>query len=84
MRVQRAAQVTTRDTQRLRLIRQRWSPARLPCELCDTQTQMLTPEEAAAFARTDVQEINSRIEHGSLHGQETAEGFRLICLNALL
>lgn len=45
---------------------------------------MLTPEEAAAFARTDVESINSRVRLGTLHANETAEGPPLICLNSLL
>jgi hypothetical protein len=85
LRTTRAAQVTNRDTQRVRLIRERWNPAaHLPCERCDGHTQTLTPEEAARFARTDLPTIVSLAELGTLHRTETAEGQPLICLNSLL
>jgi hypothetical protein len=82
--MKRAAQVTARDTQRVWLIRQRWSPVRACCAQCNGQGQLLTPAEAAAFARTDVPTINALMESGQLHWQETAEGARLICLKSLL
>ena len=84
MKTTRAAQVTTRDTQRVRLIRERWSPAHTRCELCEGHTQMLTPDEAARFARTDLATIISLAELGTLHPTEAAEGHPLICLNSLL
>lgn len=84
MRTTRAAQVTNRDTQRVRLIRERWSPAHLRCELCDGHTQTLTPEEAARFARTDLPTIISLAELGTLHRTEAEDGHPLICLNSLL
>lgn len=83
MRTERTAQVTNRDTQRLRLIRQGFSPAPGRCERCGEETKMLTPEEAAAFAGTEPQTINSLMLLGRLHGGETAEGAQLICFNSL-
>lgn len=83
MRTERTAQVTNRDTQKLRLIRQGFSRAPGRCEQCGEETKMLTPEEAAAFARTDAQTINSLLLLGKLHGGETAEGAPLVCLNSL-
>jgi hypothetical protein len=84
VRTKREAQVTARETQRVWLIRQRWTPLREQCERCEQQVQMLTPEEASSFYRTDLETINSRVRLGEFHGRETAEGLFLICLNSLL
>jgi hypothetical protein len=54
------------------------------CERCAAEAQMLTPQEAAAFASTDVACVLSRLEGGELHRAETTEGRPLVCLNSLL
>jgi hypothetical protein len=79
----RAAQITARDNHRVWFIRQRWTPARVRCERCADEVQTLTPEEAAAFARTEVAAVLARLEFGEIHRAETAEGSPLICLNSL-
>lgn len=79
----RAAQITARDNHRVWFIRQRWTPARVRCERCAEEVQMLTPEEAAAFARTEVETVLARLEFGELHRAETAEGLPLVCLTSL-
>lgn len=79
----RAAQITARDNQRVWFIRQRWTPARARCERCAEQVQTLTPDEAAAFARTEVETVLARLEFGELHRAETGEGPPLVCLNSL-
>lgn len=84
MRTKRSVQYTARETQKVWLIRQRWTPTRIECEQCAEQVQMLTPEEAAAFSRTDLETINSLMQLGRVHSKETAEGLFLICLNSLL
>ena len=84
MRLNRAAQITARDNQRVWFFRQRWTPGRVWCERCAEEVQMLTPEEAAAFAGTDVETISARLEFGELHRAETAEGQPLVCLNSLI
>ncbi|HUQ31837.1 MAG TPA: hypothetical protein VM095_06945 [Pyrinomonadaceae bacterium] len=84
MRTKREAQVTTRETQKVWLIRQRWNPLRERCEQCNRQAQMLTPEEAASFSGTDLESINSRMKLGEFHGKEMSEGLFLICINSLL
>ena len=84
MRLNRATQITARDTQRVWFVRQRWTPGRVWCERCAEEVQMLTPEEAAAFARADIDAVAARLESGELHRAETAEGQPLVCLNSLI
>ena len=45
---------------------------------------MLTPDEAAALARTTAREIYRRVEAGELHSAETADGRLLVCMSRLL
>jgi hypothetical protein len=45
---------------------------------------MLTPQEAAAFSRSDLETVDSLLKLGKLHGMVTAEGLLLVCLNSLL
>ena len=84
MRMTRTAQTTARETQKILLIRRGWNPERVWCEPCGGQAQMLTPEEAAAFKRTEVQSINALIESSELHWTESANGLPLVCLNSLI
>lgn len=80
----RAAQITARDNQRVWLIRQRWTPARTRCEHCADEVQTLTPAEAAAFAGTEVTAVLSRLEFGELHRAGAENGPSLVCLNSLI
>lgn len=84
MRTERSPQVTTRDTQKLRLIRQRFSPAPAACDSCGGDRQALTREEAAAFARTGLADIEARVASGRLHRTRDAGGPPLICLDSLI
>lgn len=85
MRTERAAQVTTRDTQRLRLIRQRFSRAPAACDACGGgHTQALSLPEAAAFVRGDVALVGALVAAGRLHQTQAADGTALICLDSLL
>lgn len=84
VRTTRASAVTARDTQKRLLIRQGWAPARTWCEQCGREVQTLTPEEAAAFKRTDLQTIDALMQRNALHRKESAEGMPLVCLNSLL
>lgn len=84
MRTTREAQVTARDTQRLWLIRQNRSPARIWCETCGERVQVLTMEEAAALRRTDAETVASLVKLGEIHSNADAEQDVFICLNSLL
>lgn len=84
MRTERSAQVTTRDTQKLRLIRQRFSPSPAPCDTCGEHTQALSRMEAAIFAGLDLATIDELVETGRLHRTQGATGAPLICLDSLI
>ena len=45
---------------------------------------MLTPEQAAAVAGVTVRAVNRRVEDGSVHFLETADGRLLVCVNSLV
>ncbi len=82
--MRRETQITARDNHRVWFVRQHWTPARVRCERCDAEAQMLTPGEAAAFAGAAVETVLARLEFGELHRAETPEGLPLICLNSLI
>ncbi len=82
--MERSPQITTRDTQRLRLIRGGYSPAHEHCERCGREAQMLTLAEAAAFARAEHADIEARVLAGELHAGTSAGGQARVCLNSLL
>lgn len=72
------------EMQKTLLIRRGWNPTRVWCEPCGGHVQVLTPEEAAAFKRTEVEAIDALIEGRELHWTESADGLPLVCLNSLL
>lgn len=57
------------------------SPRR-PCPVC-AGAAMLTPEEAAAFARVTVRGIYARVEAGGVHFLETPDGRLVLCADSL-
>jgi hypothetical protein len=75
--------VTTRDTQRPRLIRGGFAPPHEHCAACGRDAQWLSTPEAAAFARTCVAEIDARLDAGLLHAAPAEGGARRVCLNSL-
>ena len=54
------------------------------CPACGSEAQMLTPEQAAAVAGVTVRAVNRRVEDGSVHFLETADGRLLVCVNSLV
>ena len=44
---------------------------------------MLTPEQAAAVAGVTVRAVNRRVEDGSVHFLETADGRLLLCADSV-
>lgn len=74
--------VMTIETWQRTVIRQ--SPRRIVwCEFCAAQVETLAPEQAALLDM-DLNEIQRRIENGSLHFVETGNGNLLICRQSLM
>jgi len=44
---------------------------------------MVSPEQAAAITQTTVRSVNQRVEAGSVHFLETADGRLWVCLKSL-
>jgi len=84
MRTNRTAPATAGARSRVWLVRDGAGAAPLPCARCGRPAQMLTPQEAAAFSRSDLQTVDSLLRLGKLHGNTSAEGLTLVCLNSLL
>lgn len=51
----------------------------LLCEVCATETPLLTPEEAAPRAGLSVRAVYRLVEDGLLHFKETPDGLLLVC-----
>jgi hypothetical protein len=52
------------------------------CPVC-AGTAMVTPEEAATFARVTVRSIYARVEAGGVHFLETPDGRLVLCADSL-
>lgn len=59
------------------------TPQRAWCSFCEREAAMLTAEAAARVAGVSRREIYRRIEKGTLHFHETAEGLVQVCLLSL-
>lgn len=84
MRTNRTAPTTAGVRSRVWLVRDGAGAAPALCPRCGRPAQMLTPQEAAAFSHSDLQTVDSLLKLGRLHGNLTAEGLALVCLNSLL
>lgn len=74
--------VITIETRQRIVIRQ--TPRRtFWCEFCAARVDVSTPERAAVRLATNQREIFKRIESGSLHFAEDANGSVFICVNSL-
>jgi hypothetical protein len=49
------------------------------CERCGVEVLMVTPNEAARFARTDARSIFRGVEAGEIHFIDTESGVLLVC-----
>lgn len=58
-------------------------PQRAWCPFCEQEVVVLTAETAAQVQGVTHREIYRRIENGTLHFNETAEGVVQICLKSL-
>jgi hypothetical protein len=84
MRLNRTAPATTGFKRRVWLVRDGAGAAPAVCASCERPAQMLTQQEAAAFSGSDAQTVASLLKLGKLHGNLSAEGLTLVCLNSLL
>ena len=84
MRTSRTAPTTAGGRRRVWLVRDGAGAAPAHCARCERPAQMLTQQEAAAFSRSDPQTVDSLLKLGKLHGNLSAGGLTLVCLNSLL
>jgi hypothetical protein len=74
----------TIETDELWIFRRRGGPARALCAECGKRAIMVTLEEAVALVGVSSRAIHRWAESGQIHFKETAEGFLLVCPDALL
>ena len=84
MRTNRTAPTTAGGRRGLWIVRDGAGAAPAHCARCERPAQMLTQQEAAAFSRSDLETVGSLLKLGKIHGNLTAEGLTLVCLNSLL
>lgn len=69
--------VETEETVVLRI----WRPLRIGCEVCGAE--MARPEAAAVATGLHVREVYRRVEAGTVHFLESADGVLAVCLDSL-
>lgn len=82
--VVRKRTVTTIEVQQIVIIRRPRAAAHALCPVCLKEVEMVGPEEAAALMRISVRSVYARIETGSVHFMETADGLLLLCASSLV
>ncbi len=73
----------TIENYRRTILKMRRGAGAVRCEICESPTLMVSPNEAAAVLQTTVREIFRLIEAGAIHFSETAGGELLVCRNSL-
>lgn len=71
------------ETERVIIIPSPTVPFYLWCDACSMQTEMVTPEQAAALVRVTPRTVYRWIEAQLLHFVEEPDGRLLICRNSL-
>lgn len=80
--MQRRTKIIT-ETKRSFSLAIRQKPVRFFCPQCDTQTEMLTINEAADKAGKNWREIVKAVKAGEIHSSETEKGEIFICAESL-
>lgn len=80
--MKRRVEITV-ETSRVLLTRGRTVAVNTWCAPCGGRVRMLTPEEAARLVGGTLRSICRRVESGSVHFTETADGSLLICPDSL-
>ena len=75
--------VTTIEMHQIVIVRRPRGAALAWCPACLEVVEMVAPEEAAALMHKSVRSIYARIETGSVHFVETADGLLLLCARSL-
>lgn len=73
----------TVETHKVTIIRRANRISREWCETCAVEVQMLSTEQAVAFAGLSTRAICRGVEAGQLHFRETGDGRLFICVNSL-
>ena len=60
----------------------RWLPP-IPCPICGTGTELMTPRQAAALVQTTVPTIRRWLARGQAHGIRTQGRRHRVCRNSL-
>jgi hypothetical protein len=79
--IKRVITIETRQRTVIRLNSRR--TAKIRCEFCADEVEMLSPENAAANFDISLREIFRGIENGSLHFIEINKDTIFICVNSL-
>ena len=71
------------ETEEVLFLRKRRPTRQQRCDGCGREVEMLTPEEAAVFARLSTRAIYRLIETGRVHFVEADACTVLVCLDSL-
>ena len=74
----------TIETDEIWIIRRPGSGFQTWCPVCDRQTTMVTPDEAALLTELDGQDIYRQVEAGLIHCAKMPGGILLVCSNSIL
>lgn len=80
---QRKTEIFIQTRERI-FVRRAANELQMLCAGCQTETVFITPEQATLQTNANVREIFRRVEGGTIHFIETAEGITLICMASLL
>ena len=73
----------TIHTRRRIVLRSRRTTIPCWCALCEADSAMLSPNEAAVFFKTTAREIFRLTEAGEIHFRETETGALLVCRRSI-
>lgn len=73
----------TFERERLLVVSRRRVSVTAWCEGCGRRALLTTPEGAAELSGLTARAVYRRVEEGSVHFTETADGMLLVCLDSL-
>jgi hypothetical protein len=82
--VKRTKSRVTIRTEEALILRTNRRQIRISCQQCQSETSIITLEEAMAFADTSAREIYRWVETGMVHYTEDRDGSLRLCADSIL
>lgn len=74
----------TRELHEVVIVRSRGKRFSIPCDMCQTESDFISLDEAVKFSGVGTREILKLVDKGLIHSFETPDGIIYVCASSVL